>query len=216
MKTTLEEYEAWVKEKLDPLLTNKKGEIEGCIVNEEKIEALVNAKLKETLGNRQVEYISADWKNVEELVDAILTTEFDILRASKKVFQPFEEIEGGHGSSDDYVLIAISGEADDDELDIVFDLMHNLGADIPELQELPEPRCPKCGKKVEVLLGGYPAVVPAKAIIIDGELYIDAIKDYKTCDVIMDDPPTWHCPECDAELFTADQEDEMTKFLKGK
>lgn len=82
--------------------------------------------------------------------------------------------------------------------------------------ETPKPKCPKCGKEIEFLCGDYPAAVPAKAYISEGELHTDVIDGIRVSDVIEGDVKTWHCPECDAELFKTGEEGKVEEFLKGE
>lgn len=122
----LEEYKKWGNEVLAPLLSrvNKEGY--------KPVQDTASKKLTEVLNSRKLTYIGADWKDFSGLIDDILDSTFDLRHSAKKLYEPFAEVEGGHGGSDDYVLIAIEGEATQDELDIIFDLVHNLGAEDEE------------------------------------------------------------------------------------
>ena len=128
MAITLDEYGKWCKEKLDPIFEKLEDEL--AEDPDDEAQPIVDAKLKEVLGDRKVEYITADWKDHEGLVVGILDSKFDLRHSAVKIFLPFEEVEWGHGGSDDYVIIAVSGKATGDELDIIYDLIHNLGADV--------------------------------------------------------------------------------------
>ncbi len=126
---TLDDYIKWSNEVIEPLNTEDPEPPDYGI----RIKALVNGKLAEVLHGREYQYISEDWKDSSGFIDSILNDNW--LRthylATKKQYGPFEQVRGGHGGSDDFVLIAIDDEnVDDDELDIVFDLVHNLGAEI--------------------------------------------------------------------------------------
>jgi len=133
MSITLEEYRKWVE-------TNMPDGEEAGTDDQAK---LVNEKLVEVLGGRDVEYTAADWKDVTGLLEDVLNSKFNFHTSDYKIFEPFYEVEGGGGGSDDYVLIAISPKATQEELEVVYDLMHNFGAELPEPHL---PTCPACGK----------------------------------------------------------------------
>lgn len=133
MAITLKEYGDWCTKTIDPIFARSEDEFAKDPDDEAK--PFIDAKLKEVLAGRKMEYLSTDWKDVGGIIEDILDSKFDLRHASKKLFSPFEEVEYGHGGSDDYVLIAIDGKATDDELDVVFDLVHNLGADDEEVVE---------------------------------------------------------------------------------
>lgn len=203
MTLTLDDYRKWCDEVLDPALKASTDETIDVTV------ILASEKLKEVLAGRDFTYISADWKDVDGFIEDILDTKFDLRNSSKKVYDLFTEAE--HGGSDDYVLIAVQGVVTDDELDIVFDLVHNLGA---ELTAPLKPKCPKCGKEIEGLEGSYTATVGGYASIFDGELNLQLNEDCKLWELVDEDSVIWYCPECNAELFKAGQEAEMIAFLR--
>jgi len=84
-----------------------------------------------------------------------------------------------------------------------------------QVVEPPKPKCPKCGAEVECLVGAYPASVPARAYIVDTELYTNIV-DTRISDSIYGEVKSWHCPECDEELFVEGEEGIMAAFLLGK
>lgn len=213
---TLDGYEKWTQE-----LDRRMADYDTATSEEqERLETvqreLVNAELKRVLNGRKMEYISADWKDIDGLISGILGSEFNLQHATRKAFEPFYEIaKGSHGGSDDYVVIAIEGKATEDELDIVYDLVHNLGA---ELEEPKKPICPECGKEIDCLVGSAPAFIPERAFVLDGRLETEFQDGLKVSDLVDEGPPRWCCPKCDEELFNAadpDCTDKMLVFLKG-
>jgi len=79
-----------------------------------------------------------------------------------------------------------------------------------------KPKCPKCGKEIDVLIGSYSAIVSGLASIMNGELNVQLDENIKSWDIVTENSETWHCPDCDEQLFKAGDEDKMTAFLKGE
>jgi len=160
------------------------------------------------LHNIEVDYCEADWKDNKGLIEDAHTL---MLKHPDWHLCYFS---GDTWGIDSNFVFFTSREVEDEVVEEIGEYIIEFGAELPEEVVPPKPVCPKCGMEIELLCGGYSAVVPAKACISEGELYIDIIDGIKVYDVIEGEVETWHCPECDAELFKAGEEAEMTAFLK--
>jgi len=158
----------------------------------------------------EVDYCEADWKDGQGLAEGVGKLCLKHPGWSMYYFG------GDTWGIDANFMFFTSREVEREVVEKIGEYIVEFGADLPEEVVPPKPVCPKCGMEIELLCGGYSAVVPAKACISEGELYIDIIDGIKVYDVIEGEVETWHCPECDAELFNAGEEDKMTAFLKCK
>lgn len=157
--------------------------------------------------NLEVDYVGADWRDTESLIEE-----------SHKVIlrHPgwgLHYINGDNLGIDANYVFFTSKLVDDD---VVMKIAHLIVGEGGELPQPFMPECPGCGEGLDSLIGCYPASVPAEATIINGVLIIDLVDGLKITDVITDKVESWHCPNCEKELFKADEEGKMTSFLKGE
>ena len=87
----------------------------------------------------------------------------------------------------------------------------------PEPAPAPKPICPKCGKEISSLKVFWPATVCGTAEFSNDGLnveFADGINDLN--DIAQEDKQVYCCPECEAELFKAGDEDRVANFLVNK
>ncbi len=120
---TRDEYKQWCDEHID-------NRPEGVDTVSPEIVQLVNAKLQEIVGNRKIDYVVADWKDTQSLFEDVNKAASLMPGCKFYFFEPFHE--ALHGGSDDRVVLLSSVELTDDEAEIIFDLIHNLGAEMPD------------------------------------------------------------------------------------
>lgn len=154
-----------------------------------------------------IDYWEADWRDTKDLIEG----SFGLMQ--KHPGWSVTYVGGDEfGIDANYVLFS-SKPLEWDAVHKIFDLIVEQGAELPEPYV---PVCPKCNAKIEVLVSTFKAEVPVRACIENGILDVAWDPDLRMKDVVTDDEVDfWRCPECDAELFTGDQDAEMTKFLKG-
>lgn len=160
------------------------------------------------LHNIEVDYHEADWKDGQGLAEGIRDLCLKHPGWSMYYFS------GDTWGIDSNFVFFTSRHVESEVVEKIGEFIVEFGADLPEDIIPPKPKCPKCGKEIEGLMGNYPAVVGGYASILDGELNLQLNESYHLWELVDEDSVIWSCPECDAELFKAGQEAEMTAFLK--
>lgn len=163
------------------------------------------------LHDLDVDYYEADWKDTEDLImgahDLIL----------KHPGWSIYYIGGDTYGIDCNFVFFTSKSVGEDVVEEIGRLIEDEGAELDEV--LPKkPTCPKCMQEIECLIGESPAIVPEKAILLDGELDFEFLGGLRIGDLVTGTPDSWNCPECDEVLFDTkdpDYADKMLVFLKG-
>lgn len=157
--------------------------------------------------NLEVDYCEADWRDTEGLIEA---AHDQIVKHPSWSLHYF----GGDtwGIDTNYVFF-ISKPVPRELAEKIGEYAIELGAELPGEVVPPKPKCPKCSKEMDYLIGTYAAVISGRANILNGVLDMQLEEEPKVWEIIDEDSAVWCCPECDAELFKAGQEAEMTAFL---
>ena len=156
----------------------------------------------------EVDYCEADWRDGLELAEGVRELVLKHPGWSMYYFS------GGTWGIDSNFVFFTSKQVGEDVVERIGELIVEEGAELPGEVVPPKPKCPKCGKVIDGLSGTYPAIVCGYASILNGVLDTQFDEQTKVWEIIDEDGAVWCCPECDAELFKAGQEAEMTAFLK--
>lgn len=156
----------------------------------------------------EVDYYEADWRDTKELIEGaheliLKHPDWQLHYVGGDTF----------GIDANYVLLT-SNPVGEDVILKIGDYLINLGAELPKEVVPPKPKCPKCGKEIDILCSSYQAIISGWANIVDGELNMQLVEDCKLYELIDEGSVIWSCPECEAELFRAGQEAEMIAFLR--
>lgn len=155
----------------------------------------------------KVDYCEADWKDTEGLVEDACK-----LRIEHPNWTMYYFCGDTWGIDANYVFFT-SNAVPREVVEKIGEYIVEFGAELPEEVVPPKPKCPKCGKEIEHLVGVYKATASGWVNILDGKLNLQLEEDLKPWEMIDEDSAVWYCPECEAELFRAGQEAEMTAFL---
>lgn len=155
----------------------------------------------------EIDYCEADWRDTEGLIEAV----HDLI--VKHPGWSLHYFSGDTWGIDTNYVLFTSKPVPRELAEGIGKYVIELGAELPGEVVPPKPKCPKCGKETKYLVGAYQATIPGRASILDGELELQLDEESHLWELIDEDSVKWYCPECDAELFKAGQEDEMTAFL---
>lgn len=163
--------------------------------------------------NVEVDYCEADWRDTKGLIEAAHAL---VLKHPK---WSLCYIGGDVWGIDSNYVFFTSRPVDEGLIELIGRHIVNEGADLPEEAVPPKPKCPKCGEEITMLVCYYPATVTGYVQLEDNRsgLFFRLNDELNDVNELVDDSNVSSCcPNCNAELFMAGEEnqDEILAFLK--
>ena len=155
----------------------------------------------------EVDYGEADWRDNAGLVE--ITREL----ANKHPTWAMYYFGGDTWGIDANYVFFVSKQVESEVVETIGTLLLDEGACLPGEEVRPKPKCPMCGKEVDLLRTTTLAEISGWVSLLDGNLNFQLNEEERLWELVFEGSLRYFCPHCDGELFRESQEPEVRAFL---